>query len=146
MVIGVLGAASIALTIDRLGRRPAFSCAFVLLAACLLTIFWMGRVSAPQLVLLTSVANYFANVVCVSMWLYTPEIYPTRMRAISGSIATAWYRLATAIAPTLVGLILSRSDLPHVFAMFGSVALLGGIVTAIFAVETKGRVLEEVSP
>jgi hypothetical protein len=30
--------------------------------------------------------------------------------------------------------------------MFGSVALLGGIITAIFGVETKGRVLEEVSP
>ena len=30
--------------------------------------------------------------------------------------------------------------------MFGGFALLGGIITLLFAVETRGRVLEELSP
>jgi putative MFS transporter len=34
----------------------------------------------------------------------------------------------------------------YVFATFAVVAVLGGIVTIRFAVETKGRVLEELSP
>ena len=34
----------------------------------------------------------------------------------------------------------------YVFAAFAAVALLGGLVTLMFAIETKGRVLEELSP
>lgn len=145
-VVGLAGAFSIAVSIDRVGRKRAFAGAFVLMAVFLLAVFWLGRVSAMQLLLLTSIANYFNNIVCIVLWLYTPEIYPTRMRALGGGLGTAWYRVATAVAPILVGMILSRSSVPYVFAMFGSVALLGGIITAVFAVETRGRVLEEVSP
>jgi putative MFS transporter len=34
----------------------------------------------------------------------------------------------------------------HVFAAFAAVALVGGSVTLLLAIETKGRVLEEPSP
>jgi MFS transporter, putative metabolite:H+ symporter len=33
-----------------------------------------------------------------------------------------------------------------VFLVFGAVAAVAAVVTALFAVETKGRVLEEASP
>ena len=38
------------------------------------------------------------------------------------------------------------SGLPSVFMLFGAVAALAAVITAVFAVETKGRVLEEASP
>jgi putative MFS transporter len=38
------------------------------------------------------------------------------------------------------------SGLPTVFMLFGSVAALAAVITAVYAVETKGRVLEEASP
>jgi putative MFS transporter len=34
----------------------------------------------------------------------------------------------------------------YVFAVFAAVALVGGLVTLLFVIETKGRVLEELSP
>jgi putative MFS transporter len=34
----------------------------------------------------------------------------------------------------------------YVFAVFAAILLVGALVTALFAVETKGRVLEELSP
>ena len=34
----------------------------------------------------------------------------------------------------------------YVFAMFACVLLVGASVTALFAIDTKGRVLEELSP
>ena len=37
------------------------------------------------------------------LYLYTPEIYPTRMRAIGTGAATCWLRLASAAGPLLVG-------------------------------------------
>jgi putative MFS transporter len=38
------------------------------------------------------------------------------------------------------------AGLPTVFLTFAIAAALAAVVTALFAVETKGRVLEEVSP
>ena len=37
-------------------------------------------------------------------------------------------------------------DLPKVFLAFGAVAAIAAVVTGLFAIETKGRVLEEASP
>ncbi len=34
----------------------------------------------------------------------------------------------------------------HVFVVFGIVLAIGGTVCVLFAIETKGRVLEELSP
>ena len=36
--------------------------------------------------------------------------------------------------------------MPTVFLLFGAVAAVAAVVTGLFAVETKGRVLEEASP
>jgi MFS transporter, putative metabolite:H+ symporter len=38
------------------------------------------------------------------------------------------------------------SVLPSVFLTFGIAAGIAAVVTGLFAVETKGRVLEEISP
>jgi hypothetical protein len=38
------------------------------------------------------------------------------------------------------------SGLPAVFVTFGVVAALAAVIVGVFAVETKGRVLEEASP
>jgi putative MFS transporter len=49
------------------------------------------------------------------------------------------------IAPTVVGMTIA-SGLPTVFLTFGIVAAIAALVTALFEVETKGRILEEASP
>ena len=80
-----------------------------------------------------------------SCYLYTPEIYPTRLRALGSSIATAWLRAGSAAGPVLVGFLLMRYDLGAVFLMFAVVSL-GGAAASLFATETRERVLEEISP
>ena len=59
---------------------------------------------------------------------------------------TAWLRLASIIGPNVVAAMVARSGLPSLFLLFGLVALAAALVVALFAVETKGRVLEEISP
>ena len=49
------------------------------------------------------------------------------------------------IGPTVVGMMIA-GGLPTVFLTFGIVAAIAALVTAVFAVETKGRILEEASP
>ena len=48
------------------------------------------------------------------------------------------------IGPTAVGYMIA-GGLPSVFWMFAA-ALVAAVITGAFAIETKGRVLEEVSP
>src|SRR5262249_3665462 len=60
-------------------------------------------------------------------------------------VATAWLRFASIIGPTVVGMMLA-GGLPSVFATFATVAAVAAAVTGLYAVETKGRVLQEASP
>ena len=46
----------------------------------------------------------------------------------------------------LVGFIVADLGIRYVFAAFAVVAIIGGITTMRFGIETKGRVLEELSP
>jgi putative MFS transporter len=75
------------------------------------------------------------------------------VRAFGVGTATAWLRFASMIGPYVVGLMIGPrltpaqvSDVPRVFLAFGVVAAVAAIITGLFALETKGRVLEEVSP
>jgi putative MFS transporter len=101
--------------------------------------------SAEQVLTYVAAAYFFISTINIGAYLYTPELYPTRTRALGVGTATAWLRFASMIGPTAVGYMIA-GGLPSVFWMFASAALLAAIVTAAFAIETKGRVLEEVSP
>ena len=74
------------------------------------------------------------------LYLYTPEIYPTRMRAIGTGAATCWLRLASAAGPVLVGYLGAQSGTAAVFLMFAAAGLIGTLTaTAMLETQTAGR-------
>jgi putative MFS transporter len=79
------------------------------------------------------------------LYLYTPEIYPTRMRAIGTGLATSWLRIASAAGPALVGFLVDVKGIASVFLMFAAISILGALA-ATRMVETSGRRLEEIAP
>ena len=142
---GFVGTLICALTIDRIGRRPYFAGAFAIAAVSLALLAIQEKPSADQILLYVSVAYFFISSINIGAYLYTPELYPTRARAFGVGLATAWLRFASMIGPTAVGIMVA-GGLASVFWMFAVAAILAAVITAGFAVETKGRVLEEVSP
>jgi len=145
------GAWTCAFITDKLGRKKVFAGSFFFLAVFMLALWLQGATSAHVILVLCIFGSYWNSWSSLVLWLYTPEVYPTRMRALGCGVGTAWYRLAVVIAPILVGVIIThysqpRLFMPYIFAMFGFVALFASVITALFAVETKNRVLEEVSP
>lgn len=144
--VGLIGSTTAALSIDRTGRRGWFGFAFAVATLPLLALWLNGASSAGVVLLCASLAYPFVGSTSLSCYLYTPEIYPTRLRALGCSTATVWLRVGSAIAPSAVGFILARFGLSSVFLMFAAVALLGAMVGAFLLTETKGRVLEEISP
>ena len=101
--------------------------------------------SVVQVVTYMTIAYFFITTINLGVYLYTPELYPTRVRALGVGTATAWLRFASMIGPNIVGAMIA-GGLQPVFLTFAAMAGFAAIVTAAFAVETKGRVLEEVSP
>ena len=143
--IGFVGAAIAAFIIDNIGRKTLFAVAFAGAAASLLVLAAIANPTPVQILTYISIANFFVNAINLGVYLYTPELYPTRVRALAVGTATAWLRLASMIGPTTVGFLIA-SGLQSVFLLFGVIALITAIVTALFAIETKKRLLEQVSP
>jgi len=143
--IGLIGAAIAALIIDRVGRKPLFATCFTGGALALGALSQIADPTPEQVLLFISIAYFFVNAINLGVYLYTPELYPTRVRALGVGTATAWLRLASMIGPTTVGFMLA-TGLQSVFLAFGILALVTAVVTATLAIETKKRVLEEVSP
>jgi putative MFS transporter len=139
-----------ALTADRVGRKPFFVGGFAL--AVLGAAFGLAVVVAgghPHWpVLFASGLAMQVGVGCSSLgvYLYTPELFPTRMRAWATATGSSWNRIGAFIAPSVIGVLLgSGLGIGGVFAMFGVVAAAGGVVLARWGLETRRRTLEELS-
>jgi len=142
---GVIASIACALLIDKVGRKPWYSTAFLLATVPLLTLTWLGATTAIQVLILATVTYAILQTIAFSLYLYSAELYPTRLRAVGTGFGSAWLRAGSSIGPMLVGFIVGDFGIRYVFIAFAVVALVGGITTLLFAIETKGRVLEELS-
>lgn len=144
--VGVMAAIACALLIDRVGRRRWYACAFLLATLPLIGLAALGATSAVEVLVLATATYAILQTVTFSLYLYSSELYPTRLRAVGTGFGSAWLRAGSSIGPLLVAFIVGDFGVRYVFAAFAAVALVGGIVTLLLAIETRGRVLEELSP
>jgi MFS transporter, putative metabolite:H+ symporter len=133
-----------AFCIDRIGRRVwAIVCYTV--GALMLAALAAGGAGHLWMVFVLAALSYgIVGSINAVLYLYTPEIYPTRMRAIGTGLATSWLRIASAVGPMMVGYLVAGRGIRAVFAMFAIVAALGA-VAATGMIETGGRKLEEIA-
>ncbi|MEU7486373.1 MFS transporter [Streptomyces sp. NPDC042319] len=146
-VAGFLGCLLVALTVDLIGRRKVFAVFLGGAAVLLIVLAALGASTPVQVLVWTSLAAvcFFGSNIC--LYLYTPELYPTRMRALGCSVGGALNRLGVILGPILVGAIYAGGgQVSAVFLTLGGVALVGALAAAFFAEETTDRPLEEVSP
>ena len=146
-IAGLFGVWSGAFLVDLIGRRPTFMLGFFGSSVALGILWWISlQVSPIYIVALSSVGLFFITMLLSGLYLYVPELYPTRMRALGAGVASAWLRIGAIVGPSLVGLILGVSDLSSVFLMFALAGVVGGMIILFVAVETRGRALEELAP
>lgn len=145
-VMGVVASIACALLIDKVGRKRWYTAAFFLAPIPLLVLTWTGATSAEQVLVCAGLSYAIIQTITFSLYLYSAELYPTRMRALGTGLGSAWLRLGSSTGPLVVGWIMAASGIGIVFAAFAAVLLVGAMVTVAFATETKGRVLEELSP
>ncbi|ODT14678.1 MAG: hypothetical protein ABS35_33915 [Kaistia sp. SCN 65-12] len=132
------GYALAAYGVERWGRKPTLI-AFLLLSAagCFLYAVladpvWIG--AAMMLMSFALLGTWGA------LYAFTPELYPTPLRASGMGLAGAMARLGGLLAPTLVGAIVAYS-FNVALGLFALILLLGALATAAIDVETKQKPL-----
>ena len=86
---GIVGTFGAAMLIDKVGRRAWITMAFFCGAICLISLWLAGAKTPVQLLVFSTAAQLFFSSVGISLYLYTPELYPTRLRAVGSSISSA---------------------------------------------------------
>ena len=129
-LVGLGSSWAIAETVDTFGRVRWFAYSFLLATfgaaggAIAIGVFhahgWVPLL-VFGLLMQTGVA-----VNAIGVYLYTPELYPTRMRGLGTATASSLNRVASTIAPAAVGILLSKElGMASVFALFSVVAFIG---------------------
>jgi MFS transporter, putative metabolite:H+ symporter len=144
-VAGLAGTFVCAMLVDRLGRRSWFILAYTLGAAPLIAIWVRGATNPREVIVLVAISFMFISGNSMLVYLYTTEIYPTRLRSLGTGAASAWLRVASAAGPAIVGFALTGYGVGGVFLLFGMISLAGATVS-FGTVETRERPLEEISP
>jgi putative MFS transporter len=114
-------------------------------AVPLIVLGLVGQVPMLVVVVLLTASNYLLAIGLGSIHAYATEIYPTRMRALGAGAAMAWLRIAQVVSPLVIGALLSHIGVGAVFLFLAAMGLIGGLTVAVAAIETKGRILEEIS-
>jgi MFS transporter, putative metabolite:H+ symporter len=144
--VGFAGALAALYLIEAIGRRHMFMVSLGGCAAALIAFAFLPQLSAAGTLTVSTIGFFFLSSTLVSLATYTAEIYPTHLRALGGGVASAWQRGASVVGTTVVGWVLPYYGINAVFVMFGLFALMGAVVTALFAVETRAQILERISP
>jgi putative MFS transporter len=131
-------------SIDRIGRKRWTAASLLAGGMALLILGLSGAESVRNVMVLATLSYGMIGSVNAVLYLYTPEIYPTRMRAIGTGMATCWLRLASAAGPLLVGAVVSGGTTRSVFLMFAGTAMAGAWA-AMGMIETRARRLEDIS-
>jgi MFS transporter, putative metabolite:H+ symporter len=140
-----------AFTVDRFGRKPwfagGFSACAVVCATAAVVMGPLGILNWETLALFGVLLTMTTSPNTLGVYLYTPELYPTRMRAWATAMGSSMNRIASFSAPSIVGFILAKYDsISLVFVMMSVVCAWGAFVIFMWGEETKRRVLEELSP
>ena len=134
-----------AFAIDRIGRRRWAVACFVAGAVLLAALGSFAAQSVAAVIILVTVSYGIVGSVNAVLYLYTPVIYPTRMRAIGTGAATCWLRLSSAAGPLLVGYLVAAEGTRSVFLMFAAAGVIGALA-AMSMLETRNQRLEDLAP
>lgn len=125
---------------DRIGRRNVIALYMAFGAAGAL---FLSAVQTPQGLLWASIMLSFAlNGVYAGLYSYTPELFPTALRATAQGIATATSRIGAMLSPILVGALYPVLGFAGVF-MAALVLLVSGMLAVLIAgPRTEGVTLD----
>jgi MFS transporter, putative metabolite:H+ symporter len=127
---------------ERIGRQYTIICYMVGAAISAITLAFIQ--TDAQVIVMSVLLSFFINGVNAGEYAYTPEVFPTRVRATGVGTASAIGRLGAIASPILVGYLYPIAGFAGVFGMTTGMLLVGALSVLILGIPTKGRSLEEI--
>ncbi len=127
---------------DRIGRKPTFL--FFSLGSILMAPYIFYNVTNyTTLLLLLPVLGFFNNGIFSGFPIYLAELYPTRLRATGQGFCFNFGRILAATGPLLTGFLVNSFGSYAKAVAAVSLIYIVGIITLIWARETKGNPLPD---
>jgi putative MFS transporter len=89
--------------------------------------------------------GFFADIGSLAMTVYTPEVYPVRIRGKGAAIAMGWGRFGGMVSPIVAGFLISADNLDLVWGLMAAFQFTAAGLTLLMAHETSRRSLESVA-
>ena len=128
---------------ERIGRQATIVSYMLLGGLCALGLAFTH--SDAQIMVAGVLLSFFMNGTYAGVYAYTPEVFPTQVRATGSGLASAIGRIGGITAPILVGFIYPTAGFAGVFGMTTAVLLLGAAAVTFMGIPTRGRSLEDIA-
>ncbi len=128
---------------EKMGRRATIASYMIL-----------GGISAIALSISHSDANviiagcclsFFMNGTYAGVYAYTPEVFPTEVRATGMGVASSIGRLGAISSPLVIGWLYPRLGFAGVFGTTTLMLLIGAIAVIFMGISTRNRSLEDIT-
>ncbi|SDD88843.1 Sugar phosphate permease [Cupriavidus sp. YR651] len=142
-VLGVVGSLICAMVVDKVGRKPVINVSFILCTVSLILAGVFHASSVYVVATFCALAMGFLASGFITAYVYTPELYPTSIRAMGCGLGGAWLKISAIFAPGLIAGTIGTGNLSTAFYGLAAVPFLAAITVYFLGIETKGQVLEE---
>jgi len=125
-----------ALLIERVGRRRLL--ALYMALAGLGSLMFSIAHTPLEVLIWGSVISFFNLGAWGITYAYTPELYPTEMRATGAGWANSVGRIGGILGPYIAGVLIGLTGSTPLFILFALLHLISASAVTLLGVETKG--------
>ncbi|NNU90688.1 MULTISPECIES: MFS transporter [Anoxybacillus] len=131
---------SVAWLIERIGRKAVL---IIYLVGTALSAYFFGNAeSVAMLVTFGALLSFFNLGAWGALYAYTPEQYPTVIRATGAGMAASFGRIGGILGPLLVGYLVAQNvSMTMIFAIFCVAIFIGVLAVLFLGKETKQQEL-----
>ncbi len=134
---------TVAWLIERIGRK--FVLVVYMIGTAISAYFFGVADSAAMLLTAGAFLSFFHLGVWGALYAYTPEQYPTNIRATGAGMAASFGRIGGILGPLLIGyLIAQHVSITTIFGLFCVAIVIATIVVFVWGKETKLKEIAEI--
>lgn len=128
---------------EKLDRKNTIA---IYLIGSAISAYWLSTMTDPVWITVSGMfLSFFLNGTYAGLYAYTPEVFPTWLRATGVGLSSSFGRIGSITAPLIIGFFATQWGFAGVFGMTTAVLAVGVICTLLFAVRTAGRSLEDIT-